>query len=95
MFLGSYEFDGDPAELVPAYDRLMGSFPPDALILHVCTTRAGGLTVFDACPSREVFVGFSTGPDFAAACDAAGLPPARVVHHGEVHAAMLRDPVTP
>ncbi len=95
MFLGSYEFDGDPAELLPAYDRLMASFPPDALLLHTCTARTDGITIFDACPTEAVFRSFSTGPEFTAALDAAGLPPARIVHHGEVHVARLKAPVTP
>jgi len=89
MFLGAYTFDGDPAELVPAYDRLLASFPAGALPLHVCVTRDDGITVFDACPSRAVFAAFSTGPEFAGAIAAAGLPSPRVEQLGDVHAARV------
>jgi hypothetical protein len=94
MFLGAYYFDGPPAELLPAYERLMASLPPDSADLHVCIVRDGGLTVFDACPSAAVFAGFSAGPDFASAVQAAGLPAPRVEPLGDVHAARLRAGVT-
>ena len=55
MFLGAYHFDGSFEELLPAYERLAASYPPDSLDLHVCIERDGGLTVFDACPSSAVF----------------------------------------
>jgi hypothetical protein len=93
MFLGAYHFDGDPAELRAGYDRLRAGFPADSLDLHVCVVRADGLTVFDACPSQEVFQGFSTGPDFAAALAAAGLPTPRVEELGDVHSALIREEV--
>ena len=95
MFLGAYHFDGSPADLLPAYDRLIASIPPDSIHLHVCVVRDGGLTVFDACPSAEVFAGFSTGPEFAGAVEAAGLPAPRVEPLGDVHAARLRSDVAP
>ena len=90
MFLGSYRFEGDPAELVPAYERLMAGFPPDACLLHVCTVDDGGITVLDACPSREVFAGFSTGAEFRSAIADAGLPQPTVTQFGDVHRAELR-----
>ena len=95
MFLGAYEFDGDPDELLAAYQRLMASYPPEALLLHACTVRADGITVFDACPSEAVFRGFSTGTEFTSAMEAAGLPVPRILHHGEVHLAHLKAPVRP
>jgi hypothetical protein len=93
MFLGAYHFDGDPAVLLAAYRQLMQGFPPEAIDLHVCVERAGGITVFDACPSQEVFAAFSTGPDFAGALRAAGLPEPRVEQLGTVLAARLRQVV--
>ncbi len=90
MFLGAYHFDGDPEVLLVAYGRLMQRLPPDASDLHVCVERPDGITVFDACPSREIFAGFSSGPDFRAAVDAAGLPAPRVEALGAVRAARLR-----
>jgi hypothetical protein len=93
MFLGSYHFDGDPADLRAGYERLMGGIPPESTQLHVCVERDGGITVFDACPSRDVFLEFSGGAAFRSACAAAGLPPARVELLGEVVAARLGDAV--
>ena len=85
MFLGAYHFDGDPDELVPAYERLMAGFPVESFELHVAVVRDGGLIVYDACPSEGVFAAFSTSEDFLSAVRAAGLPAARVDRLGNVH----------
>jgi hypothetical protein len=85
MFLSAYHFDGDPAVLVPAHERLVAGFPPDAIDLHICVVRDGGITAFDACPSRAVQEEFSTSPGFRAAVAAAGLPRPRVEPIGDVH----------
>jgi hypothetical protein len=90
MFLGAYHFDGPPGELVPAYGRLMDSFPPDTLDLHVCIVRETGLTVLDACPSAATFTEFSASIEFAGAVRAAGLPMPRVEAMGDVHSARVR-----
>lgn len=90
MFLGAYHFHGEPTALVAAYDRLMTSFPPEAVELHVCVVLATGITVFDACPSRDVFADFSQGDGFLSAVAAAGLPEPRVEPLGDVHAAQVR-----
>jgi hypothetical protein len=87
MFLGVYHFDGSPAELLPAYERLMAGFPPDQIQLNVCVTHDRGMSVYDACPSSSVFAAFSQSDDFAGALEAVGLPSPRVEAIGEVHAA--------
>ena len=61
----------------------------------MCVARDDGITVFDACPSRAVFTEFSQSPDFLLAVTGAGLPVPRVERLGDVHAAVLRNPVTP
>ncbi len=91
MFLGAYHFDGDPADLFPGYRRMMASFPPDSSDLHVCVERVDGITVFDACPSSDVFADFSTGLEFRTAIQGAGLPAPRVEPIGEVRTARLRS----
>ena len=93
MFLGAYHFDGEPGVLLAAYDKLMQGFPPDSILLHVCVERADGITIYDACPSSDVFAGFSTSPDFRAALTAAGLPTPRVEPLGDVRSARLRSTV--
>jgi hypothetical protein len=95
VFLGAYHFDGDANELIAAHDRLASKFPTGSFDLHVCVVVDGGITVFDACPSREVFSEFAQSPDFLLAVEAAGLPMPRVEPLGDVHSAELREPVTP
>lgn len=90
MFLGSYEFDGDAQELLVAYERLLAGFPPDASDLHVCVVREGGITVYDTCPSRVVFAGFSSSEGFRDAITTAGLPAPKVQELGDVHALRTR-----
>lgn len=90
MFLGSYSFEGDPTELVAAYERLMAQFPPESTDLHVCVVHDDGILVLDACPSRAVFEQFSQSPQFRDAVATAGLPSPRVDLVGEVHAARGR-----
>jgi hypothetical protein len=91
MFLGSYTFEGDPAQLVRAYDRMLAQMPEGDIGLHVCVVREHGLLVLDSCPSREVFDEFTSSKGFAAAVAEAGLPHPRIVHLGEVHHAALRQ----
>jgi hypothetical protein len=90
MHLGIYRFAGDPQELLPAYDRLMETMPPDGLLFHACIVEPGGIAIFDACPSEEAFRGFSTNPKLAEAFAAAGLPQP-TIEDGEVHNALVGD----
>jgi hypothetical protein len=94
MFLGAYHFDGDTRALLAGYDRMVAQFPPGVIELQVCIAGDHGITVFDACPSRDVFAGFSQSTEFLAALNAAGLPTPRVEPLGDVHAAILTQPVT-
>jgi hypothetical protein len=91
MFLGAYHFDGNPADLLTGYRRLVAGFPPESSDLHVCVERVDGITVLDACPSSEVFADFSTGTEFRMAIEGAGLPVPRVEPIGEVRSARLRS----
>ena len=93
MFLGAFHLDGEPQALLPAYERLMQTYPPDSLDLHVSVQREHGLTVYDACPSRADFEAFTTSSEFRAALAAAGLPEPRIEAIGDVHIAHLREPV--
>ena len=95
MFLSAYHFHGDPVALAAAHDRLYQRFPPESLDLHVCVLVDGGITVFDACPSREIFAAFSQSAEFRQALAEAGLPQPRLEPLGEVHDVRVRDRVTP
>jgi hypothetical protein len=74
VHLGIYEFHGDPDELLPAYERLMSSLPAGNVSWHLCVRRDDGIVIYDTCPSKDVFDGFSSSPAFHQAIAAAGLP---------------------
>ena len=84
MFLGRYDFAGDPDELLGAYQRMMTALPPEMLLWHACVRTETGISVLDACPTREVFREFSTGDAFGQVRAAAGLPEPLVTELGEV-----------
>ena len=93
MFLSAYHFGGDPEALAAAHDRFCKRFPPASLGLHVCVLVEDGITVFDACPSREVFTAFSHSDGFRQALAEAGLPRPRLEPLGEVHEVRVPDGV--
>lgn len=92
MHFGIYTYDGDPDGLLAAYDRLMAGMPEEGVTFHACAVREGGITVFDACPSREAFERFSTSAEFRGAAEAAGLPAPSRVEGLPLHAARARLP---
>jgi hypothetical protein len=94
MFLSSYRFAGDPAELMTAYDRLAARFADVEFALHVCVVDAGGITVLDACPSEEAFRAFSTSPEWRAAYTEAGLPDPTIQPLGQVNRLSVGQTVT-
>lgn len=87
MFLGKYEFAGDPTELAAAYDRFMSEVPSDAIGFHICITHDAGITIFDTCPTEEVFAATASDPDFLAAMTLSGLPDPVVTRLGQAHVA--------
>jgi hypothetical protein len=95
MFLSAYHFDGPTDELLPAYGRLQVSFPPDSVELQICIAREGGITIYDACPSRTVFEDFHRSPEFLSTVADVGLPVPRVEPLGDVENAYLREAVRP
>jgi hypothetical protein len=79
MYLGIYEIEGEPNGLLAAYDRLIAMMPEGQVVFHACAVRDTGITIYDACPTKEVFEQFSTSPEFRGAAEAAGLPwPSRI-----------------
>jgi hypothetical protein len=95
MYLGAVHFDGDPGELLPAYRRMLEKFGLDALDVHLCITRDGGLTVFDACPTKEIYEEFTRSETFLGAIAEAGLPAPRVSGLGEIQVAHVRQKIRP
>ncbi len=84
MFLGRYDFAGDPDELLGAYRRMMTALPPEMIFWHACVRTADGISMLDACPSREDFREFSGGDAFDQIRSASGLPVPVVTEIGEV-----------
>jgi hypothetical protein len=78
MHLGIYEFNGDPEQLLPAYDRLMAAMPSGNTAWHLCVVREGGITIYDTCRNEAVFQSFSTDAGFREAIAGAGLPEPRI-----------------
>jgi len=95
MYLASYTFEGDPADIMSGYQQLLGHFPPETMDLHVCIRSDTGITVLDACPDQQTFEGFSRSPEFLDVVRSCGLPEPKATGLGDVHYARLRAPVTP
>ena len=93
MFLGRYRYEGDPAQLLRSYERLVATFDTAQFRLHACAADATGITVLDACPDETAFRAFSASPEWLAACASAGLPSAEVTPIGEVHRVHAHDVV--
>jgi hypothetical protein len=94
MYLGIYDIDGDSRELLVAYDRLIAGMPEGQLFFHACAVRENGITIFDACPTKETFEKFSTSAEFRNAAEAAGLPWPSKIEGLPLHAIRARDGVT-
>jgi hypothetical protein len=94
MYLGIYDIDGDSRELLVAYDRLIAGMPEGQLFFHACAVRENGITIFDACPTKEAFERFSTSAEFRNAAEAAGLPWPSKIEGLPLHAIRARDGVT-
>jgi len=88
MFLGKYEYEGDPDELLAGYDRLMTQIPRESIGIHICIRVDGGITIYDTCPTAEVWMSFANDPNIRAAMVAVGLPEPTVTPLGEVHSAL-------
>ena len=84
MFLGAFHFDGDLDTIIRGHARLLATYPPDSLLLHVAIDRPNGITVYDACPSRADFDAFTSGEGFRGVVASAGLPFPRIEPLGEV-----------
>jgi hypothetical protein len=95
LYLGAMHFDGDPSELLPAYRRMLDGFGIDTLDVHLCVAREDGLTVFDACPTREIYEEFTASGMFRDAVAAAGLPAPRIEGLGDVRVAHLGQEIRP
>jgi len=89
MFLGTYRFEGKVDELAPRYEKLIASVPKESLHLHVCVRDTGGLTIYDTCPSREIFQSFSSSDFFHDTIKSVGLPAPLVTMVGDVQKAIV------
>jgi hypothetical protein len=93
VILSTYQFDGDPDDLMERHHRMMEMFPPSGLDLHIAVTHDRGLTVFDSCPDLATQEAFVASPEFRSAIDQVGLPTPTIEVLGEVHFAHLNQSV--
>ena len=91
MYLGIYRFTGDSQALLAAYDRFMESMPPGNISWHLCAVEPDGITIYDTCPSEEIFHAFSTSDGFQEAVANAGLPQPQVTGR-PVYSARTAEP---
>ncbi len=84
MFMGHYRFNGNPDALLIAYRRLVEMVPKSNLLFHVCVADQNGLSIYDACPTEEIFRGFSGSSDFRTLLREVGLPEVTVTPLGEI-----------
>ena len=94
-YIGAVHFDGDPDQLLPAYDRMLERFGMDNLDVHLCIVRDEGLTVFDACPTKADYEQFTGSDMFLKAVETAGLPAPRIEGLGNVRVAHLSEEIRP
>jgi hypothetical protein len=87
MFLGRYDFAGDPDALLVAYDRFMKQVPDANISFHICVRNGDGISLIDSCPSQEDFEGFSSSPELFGLMTNAGLPLPTVSPIGDVYVA--------
>jgi hypothetical protein len=93
MYLSSYHFTGDPADLTARFHTMLQSFPEDELLLNVCVVNDTGLTVYDACPDLQTANEFQASAEFTDALKAAGLPTPVITKLGEVHSAFVKQTI--
>lgn len=89
MFLDAHHFEGEPADLAAAHDRLAATYSSESLAWHVCAVGEQGIVVVDACPSRADFEAFSRSAEFLGALAEVGLPEPRIVPLGEMRSAIV------
>jgi hypothetical protein len=86
MFVASYTFTGDVEELKAGHDRMVEIMGMDGAFMHVAVAGDDRLVILDACPTRDVFEGFSQGEFFQSLLSKCGLPHPEIEPLGEVHA---------
>ena len=89
MFLGTYRFEGDPDILKQGYDRMIETVPHANLHLHLCVPDEQGLTIYDTCPTRDVFMQFSGSDDFRELLNSLAMPAPTITPLGEIHSAFV------
>lgn len=89
MFLGIYRFKGNSDDLIEGYEKLLKMIPHENLHLQVCVRDEDGISLYDACPTREIFEAFSISDDLRQALEGAGFPVPEIHQLGEVHAAFF------
>src|SRR5581483_9859116 len=94
MFITTYAFAGDPAELLPRYHAMIEEIGPENLELHFVGATDGGLHVVDACPSREARDGW-VAASLPGLLARHGLPQPAISDGFDVHFGITRGAEVP
>ncbi|MFL5867131.1 MAG: hypothetical protein ACJ766_08535 [Thermoleophilaceae bacterium] len=89
MHASIWKFSGDPAELIPRYDAMIGEIPRGNMRLHLCLKGDDGIVLVDTCPDRAAFERFVAGPELRSLRRAHGLPEPEELEDFPVHAAYV------
>ena len=84
-----FKWEGDPDELLAAYDRELAHPAPreqPRRISHTCARADYGMVVVDVWESAEDFQKMMNDPEFQKNLEASGTPEPQLVEIYEVHA---------
>jgi hypothetical protein len=74
MHASIWTFTGDPDDLLPRFDAVLGEAPVDQMHVMLTMRAPDGLIVVDTCPTREAFESFRDGEWLSSVLDRHGLP---------------------
>jgi hypothetical protein len=73
MHASIWNFQGDPDQLEPRLEALIGRIPQGSLLLMLVLRREDGFTVIDTCPDEAAYRRFRASGWMEAQCDELGV----------------------
>jgi hypothetical protein len=89
MYASIWKFEGDPEELLPAYDAMSAELNAAGPGVRLCLRAQDGIVVVDTCPSREIHEGFAVSERLREARERFGMPEPSRVDGYPVHAVLV------
>jgi hypothetical protein len=94
MHASIWNFQGDPDDLEPRLDALIGRIPQGSLLLTLVLRRDDGFTVVDTCPSEDAYLRFRASGWMEAQCQELGIEtPTAVDHPVQLAISAVAEPV--